>query len=190
MADFRWLTAIRSSERDKAKRRIQESKSNPIDGGACSLRLRLRLALNPDSSKKSKGPAPRFDPSLRVAHPPENVPSVPDFLSPISLSPISPISPPRTLIRDAAYSWAAVHLTAGPTTVIVPAATSVAILGAELRGLAAFRDALAKKLTQPPDLNSSTKLLPSACRNTLVTSPAALRLLANLTNQAGGQDGI
>src|SRR5229473_8464627 len=33
---------------DEPKRRIQESKSSPIDGGACSLRLRLKLALNPD----------------------------------------------------------------------------------------------------------------------------------------------
>src|ERR1700719_311876 len=178
MVDSRRRTAIRSSERRRAEgEEFRNRKASPLTGGACSLRLPLKLALNPDPSKNQRGPAPRFDPSLRVAHPPENVPSVPDFLSPISLSPISPISPPRTLIRDAAYAWAAVHLTAGPTTVIVPAATSVAILGAELRGLAAFRDALAKKLTQPPDLNSSTKLLPSACRNTLVTSPAALRLL-------------
>ena len=36
---------------NRPKRRIQESKSNPIDGGACSLRLSLKLALNPDPSK-------------------------------------------------------------------------------------------------------------------------------------------
>jgi hypothetical protein len=70
--------------------------------------------------------------------------------------------PPRTLVRDAAYAWAAIHLTAGLTTVIVPAATSVAMLGDELKGLAALSDALKNKFAQPPDLNSSTKLLPSA----------------------------
>src|SRR5882762_10301182 len=36
---------------DRPKRRIQVSKSNPIDGGACSLRLRLKLALNPRSGR-------------------------------------------------------------------------------------------------------------------------------------------
>src|SRR6266404_3143311 len=55
---------------DRPKRRIQESKSNPIDGGACSLRWCLKLALNPDPSKNSKGPAPRFFPSPPVLHPP------------------------------------------------------------------------------------------------------------------------
>ncbi len=54
---------------NRPKRRIQESKSNPIDGGACSLRWCLKLALNPDPSKP-KGPAPRFFLSPRMFHPP------------------------------------------------------------------------------------------------------------------------
>ena len=62
-----WL--LGAANGDRPKTRIQESKSNPMDGGACTLRLRLKLALNPDPSK-SKGPAPRFFLSPRVFHPP------------------------------------------------------------------------------------------------------------------------
>src|SRR5258707_14492569 len=36
---------------DRPKRRIQESKSNPIDGGACSLRL--RAAIRPTAGGRS-----------------------------------------------------------------------------------------------------------------------------------------
>jgi len=64
-----WL--LGAANGDRPKTRIQESKSNPMDGGACTLRLRLKLALNPDPSK-SKGPAPRFFLSPSVFHPPKS----------------------------------------------------------------------------------------------------------------------